>query len=219
MSYKPSDFFVDVTDFFGVLLPGALITFYVKNSATAKVFNGKLLPEFQNAAEGWVAFIFASYILGHMIATLGGFNAILADKILEPIFNRFKGKAQQLRTRAEYVAKISFKHYGSLEPDVQKAYVRLKDAATGAKIDRMHAIARFFRTLATVLLIFFIAHYTKPITAFVAFILWAFFVFLYSYQRYRHKTLINACFIALQLEKIQLAEIENKHDDTKSSGN
>lgn len=71
---KPGDFFIGVTDFFSVLVPGAGITFI-------GVFWGKQLdvpPDHvlaavlgASGAVGWAAFLVISYFLGHVTVSLG----------------------------------------------------------------------------------------------------------------------------------------------------
>ena len=70
MVYKPGDYFVGVVDFFAILMPGALFSFLLLRLASKYHF-GPILPKAWGAAEHWVTFIFASYLLGHFISLLG----------------------------------------------------------------------------------------------------------------------------------------------------
>jgi ABC-type multidrug transport system fused ATPase/permease subunit len=82
MKYTPSDFFVGLVDFFSVLLPGALLSFLLLGWADSYMF-GPVLPEIQNGPQAWVAFIFASYLLGHFIFLVA---AYLDDVFYSPIY-------------------------------------------------------------------------------------------------------------------------------------
>jgi hypothetical protein len=67
---KPGDFFVGIVDFFAVLLPGAFLAITVRVFAHDRwlcklvdVLNGLIHDE----RERWVAFLLASYVLGHLV--------------------------------------------------------------------------------------------------------------------------------------------------------
>jgi hypothetical protein len=72
---KPSNFFIAVTDFFSILLPGSAIAFIVRFLALelrSYVPGNHILYGFLylNGIEAWVAFGFTSYVFGHMIGIL-----------------------------------------------------------------------------------------------------------------------------------------------------
>src|SRR5260370_550536 len=63
MDYKPGDFFIGVIDFFGILLPGAVLLF----------LRGQWLSQILGLNQTmWVVFFFASYVLGHFLVGAGG---------------------------------------------------------------------------------------------------------------------------------------------------
>src|SRR5260370_738238 len=64
MDYKPGDFFIGVIDFFGILLPGAVLLF----------LRGQWLSQILGLNQTmWVVFFFASYVLGHFLVGAGGY--------------------------------------------------------------------------------------------------------------------------------------------------
>ena len=69
MGYKPGDLFVGVIDFFGVLVPGAvLLSLILFQHSSVLVALGLHSWNMQNATPSvWVAFILASYVLGHFL--------------------------------------------------------------------------------------------------------------------------------------------------------
>ena len=69
MDYKPNDFFIGLMDFFSILLPGALVTFLLI-SAYPKLIR-ELPPVLCGSLEKWIAFLVASYILGHLLHHFG----------------------------------------------------------------------------------------------------------------------------------------------------
>src|SRR5688500_12885001 len=81
MDLKPGDFFIGIIDFFSVLLPGALITFFIDAHWRDEIFGpGNIVPyEPDNLSRGLI-FLFCSYVLGHFIFALGS--------QLDPLYNR-----------------------------------------------------------------------------------------------------------------------------------
>jgi 8-oxo-dGTP pyrophosphatase MutT (NUDIX family) len=82
MNLEPQRFFIGLIDFFSILLPGALITYLLKDAAGPYILgNGYASLE---DAEGWAVFLFASYLLGHFIFLIGSwldkFYDLLRDK-------------------------------------------------------------------------------------------------------------------------------------------
>jgi ADP-ribose pyrophosphatase YjhB (NUDIX family) len=81
MSVEPKKFFVGVIDFFSILLPGAMLTYFLKDDV-----GQKLLGEGYSrldSTEGWIAFLLSSYLLGHLIFLLG--SALLDDHVYDRI--------------------------------------------------------------------------------------------------------------------------------------
>jgi 8-oxo-dGTP pyrophosphatase MutT (NUDIX family) len=79
MNFEPQKFFIGVIDFFAILLPGALLTFLVKDDLGLWLLG----DEYSRLAgiEGWIAFIFSSYLLGHFIFLLGSW--LLDDHVYD----------------------------------------------------------------------------------------------------------------------------------------
>jgi 8-oxo-dGTP pyrophosphatase MutT (NUDIX family) len=71
MGFEPQKFFIGLVDFFSILLPGALLAYLSKNWAAAKFLhqNGYLL----DSTERIIVFLFASYLIGHLVFLLGSF--------------------------------------------------------------------------------------------------------------------------------------------------
>ncbi|HVP54573.1 MAG TPA: hypothetical protein VMU45_06200 [Candidatus Eisenbacteria bacterium] len=82
MSQKPGDFFVGIVDFFSVLLPGAFLAFVVR-LFSHDAWVGKLVPlidqNLPDKNERWIAFAFASFVIGHLVFHLGA--------LLDPTYN------------------------------------------------------------------------------------------------------------------------------------
>ena len=70
MKFEPETFFIGVIDFFSVMLPGAVMTYLLKNEALCEL-NRAGFPEIQGEAAGWAIFLFCSYLVGHFIFLIG----------------------------------------------------------------------------------------------------------------------------------------------------
>jgi 8-oxo-dGTP pyrophosphatase MutT (NUDIX family) len=80
MSFKPQDFFIGMMDFFSILMPGALMSYLVKNQIAFWAGKGGTFP--LNNAENDLIFLFSAYLLGHFIFLIGSH---LDDLMYNPI--------------------------------------------------------------------------------------------------------------------------------------
>ena len=81
MNFEPQKFFIGLVDFFSVLMPGAMLAYAIKDWAAATLFGFNThFP--LNGTEAAVIFLFASYLLGHMLFLVG---AILDETVYEPL--------------------------------------------------------------------------------------------------------------------------------------
>ena len=84
-NYKPSDLFIGVFEFFGILLPAAAFMFLL-DSPIALAFE-KVVPRLHNDLERWIGFLFAAYIAGHFLHSLG---FLLDEFIYDPFYKPLK---------------------------------------------------------------------------------------------------------------------------------
>lgn len=152
MNFKPGDFFVGLVDFFAILLPGALLAFLTKDFAEKHIF-GVLLPPIRTQVEGWVAFIFAAYLLGQFVSLIG---ATFMDWIYDHTYLKYKRRNGDSRYAK---AKDLVGAYGNLAGILKwaRAYVRLHSSDAALEIDRFEATSKFFRSLVVVLLVYGVA--------------------------------------------------------------
>ena len=80
MSLEPQKFYIGVVDFFSILMPGALLTYLSKDWAASVMSHQDGYPLADT--EAWIAFLFTSYLLGHLIFMLG---SALDDLIYDPL--------------------------------------------------------------------------------------------------------------------------------------
>jgi 8-oxo-dGTP pyrophosphatase MutT (NUDIX family) len=183
MNFEPQKFFIGLIDFFSVLLPGALLTYLLKDS-WGPIFLGTAAYEALGSTEGWIVFLFSSYLLGHFIFLLGSLldeiaydpirtgtaakqvEKLAAGKKLSWAFTRalasllFKRNSdttvrQAARIKEHYLAPL---HASSAINAFQwcKARLATESPEALATVNRFEADSKFFRSLVIVLLILFL---------------------------------------------------------------
>jgi hypothetical protein len=69
VNFEPQKFFIGLTDFFSVLLPGALLTFLLMGEVGPVALGDRYAK--LDGAQAWAAFLFASYLFGHLVFLFG----------------------------------------------------------------------------------------------------------------------------------------------------
>jgi|GEM_PF-494479 len=176
MSFEPEKFFIGLMDFFTILLPGALFTYFVQDQAGPLLFGARYLNA--SDTEAAIRFAFSSYLLGHFISLFG--SLLIDDAIYDPIRNGTasrqierlaKGKRlypQLLRKFAVWFFRNDDETLGQalrlknryFEPprnaainafQWSKALLTIEKPSTMAGVQRLEADSKFFRSLAVVL--------------------------------------------------------------------
>jgi 8-oxo-dGTP pyrophosphatase MutT (NUDIX family) len=81
MNFEPQKFFIGLVDFFTILMPGAMITYVVKDWGAANLF-GLNFGIGLDRTETIIVFLFFSYLLGHFIFLI---SAILDEWLYDPL--------------------------------------------------------------------------------------------------------------------------------------
>jgi 8-oxo-dGTP pyrophosphatase MutT (NUDIX family) len=68
MNFDPQKLFIGLMDFFSILLPGAVITYLLMGEVGPVVLGDRYAA--LAGAEAWAAFLFASYLFGHLVFLL-----------------------------------------------------------------------------------------------------------------------------------------------------
>src|SRR5262245_39081011 len=85
MNFDPQKLFIGLMDFFSILLPGALLTCFVMGDAGPKVLRNRYpLPD---GAQTVAAFLFASYLAGHLVFLLGSWLDVVYDWLRDRTLN------------------------------------------------------------------------------------------------------------------------------------
>jgi hypothetical protein len=135
---KPADFFVGLVDFFAILLPGAILTFWVY--VCVKHTGGNLAKALPTEGEkNWVtlaAFAVAAYVAGHLLYAIGSL-------CLDPLYDWWKdnyppAEWDKLKQKAAK-EQSDFK--------MMETYLRVWSAGATAELERLEADQKFFRGL------------------------------------------------------------------------
>jgi hypothetical protein len=152
MATKPADFFIGVADFFGIILPGALLSYLALalDDTTLQVAV-RIKPALRSdTAQGWVAFALSSYLLGH-------FASLIGACLLDPVYKWTYVELQ--KRRGDQLYKLAGKLKDKTLDNVTlykwaRMSIRLRQASAMQEIDRLEADSKFFRSVTVVLLIF-----------------------------------------------------------------
>lgn len=178
MKPEAPNLFLGLMEIFSILLPGAVCTYLLKDDL-APLFLGARYGRF-GEAEGWIVFLFASYLLGHIVFLLGAW--LLDDFVYDPIRNATADRQMErladggrisplvARMLARWLVKeatdralrlaVQIKNH-ALEPlgdasavnafQWSKARLTLKHKDAMATVERFEADSKFFRSLVIVL--------------------------------------------------------------------
>jgi ADP-ribose pyrophosphatase YjhB (NUDIX family) len=178
MNFDPQKFFIGLMDLFSILLPGALLTYLLMGEVGPAVLGDRYAT--LAGAEAWAAFLFASYLFGHLVFLLGSWLdefydwarrytlnaqiALLARRgrllrwlVRALIWLVFKGERNLAVDRA---AKIKQQALDALQAkdaintfQWSKAWLNAESPASLAVVQRFEADSKFFRCFTVVLLL------------------------------------------------------------------
>lgn len=148
MGYKPGDFFIGVIDFFGILVPGAVLLF-LQRPFFSSLFSDEIIDFADDPATFWVAFFFASYVMGHLLLGMGvPLNGLLRVYLPEKKDEFYKEAletgtlSQPCKTRADAFHRAY-------------SFILLKSSSALVEIERQMADYKLFRSLTLVFAIDF----------------------------------------------------------------
>jgi NUDIX domain len=178
MNFEPQKFFIGLMDFFSIVLPGALLTFLLM----PKVGPAVLGQEYSALVDtkGWTAFLFTSYLVGHLVFLLGSWLDEFYDwargHTLNAQIKRLASRGQVLSWPMRSLVWLSFKGESNLAVERAgrikrqvleplqahnaintfqwcKAFLNVESPASLAIVQRFEADSKFFRCFAVVLLL------------------------------------------------------------------
>lgn len=213
MSFEPQKFFIGLMDFFSILLPGALLTFLLKDEVRKTGWVSEGLSHV-NDAKGWVAFLVASYLLGHFAFLIGSWLDELYDWLRRRTLNTqikrlvLRGKPipwgirwlvwlifkRERDLAVDRVGKIKEKSLSPLQAKKtinnfqwSKALLTVESPDSLSVVQRFEADSKFFRCFVIVLLVLLVLAWRQHHIglAIVAAILLPFSWWRYMEQRYK----------------------------------
>jgi hypothetical protein len=154
---KPADFFVGLVDFFAIVLPGAILTFWVYKCIEHRSFEaGKALPPL---GENWVTaamFGVIAYVVGHLLYVIGSLSLDDVYDWWKDTSNPDRWKSLEERQALNEIADEKLKQIvveaGANDFKTFAPYLRIWSAGAGGEMDRLEADQKFFRGLIVVLL-------------------------------------------------------------------
>ena len=214
MPAEPEKFHVSMIDFFSIILPGAVMTFFVRNLVdkdTPFIGSSAFKPE-----EGWIAFAIASYIIGHFL--------FLAGSFLDYAYDFFREKFWPKETNFPRLAalKIKASNRSLKEMDDRainvfqwtKCRLALNHPAALAQVQRFEADSKFFRSLFVVLIILCALFSVTSRVGFALISLVMATAALWRYGEQRFKSTRQAYWYLVTLESAQNGAVEKDERDS-----
>jgi 8-oxo-dGTP pyrophosphatase MutT (NUDIX family) len=182
MNFDLQKFFIGLMDFFSILLPGALLTWLLMGEAGPVVLGDRYAK--LGGAEAWAAFLFASYLFGHLIFLLGSWLDEFYDWVRRYTLNTqitllarrsrllpWPARAliwlvfkRERNLAVERAGRIKWQALGPLQAQDAvntfqwcKALLNAESPASLAVVQRFEADSKFFRCFTVVLLLLLIA--------------------------------------------------------------
>jgi hypothetical protein len=186
MNLDPQNFFIGLMDSFSILLPGALLTYLLMGEVGLVVLGDRYAT--LTGAHAWAAFLFASYLFGHLVFLLGSWLDEFYDWARRYTLNTqitllarcgrllpwlarvliwlvFKGERNLVVDCASKLKQLAL---GTLQAkdaintfQRSKAWLKAESPGRLAVVQRFEADSRFFRCFAVVLLQQFLQRYQK----------------------------------------------------------
>jgi hypothetical protein len=219
MNLEPQKFFIGVVDFFSVLMPGALLSYSLRDLRVPL-----LGPDSLGEAQGWLMFFFSSYLLGHFIFLVGSW----LDEDYDKLITWWRSKVSSVsngdtRSKALFALVFDKKYIGALAwaNHIQAAHLAenqehqaintyqwaklllgFEKPEALAAVQRFEADSKFFRSLFVVLyLLLIMAFFERPITI-VCLICTLMGLALWRYAEQRHKATLQAYWAVITLDSL-----------------
>lgn len=226
MNIDPQKFFIGLMDFFSILLPGALLTWLFMVEAGPVVMGDRYAM--LEGAQAWVAFLFASYLFGHLIFLLGSWLDEFYDwarrYTLNAQITRLACRGRPLPWFARVLIWMVFKRERDLAVECAsairkhalgpllaqnaintfqwcKALLSVESSTSLALVQRFEADSKFFRCFAFVLLLLLIGwhwQYQWPLSGIPVVLLLLLLAF-WRYMEQRHKATNQAYWSVITL--------------------
>lgn len=199
MAEKPTDFFLGALDFFGILVPGAvLLAFAVVTYPSAAKSVADVLP--LAGGERIAAFAVAAYLVGYLLHLLGFGIDRLYDATQQSSFERFYGRElyqRVMQLKREQLAAEDEKLIGAYRWALTN--IRVRFPAWVADIDRMSAHTALFRSLTLIAIFGAVAEGVKRawLQGILSAVIAVIYVRMYQHLRWRSIRIVYEYYVAL----------------------
>lgn len=148
MAYKPSDLYISVIDFFGILIPGSVLLFLIKDEISSLLD----LDLVEDSTTGLLAFAVGSLVLGHLLLGIG----VDLNRLLK--FYKSESDDEFYCNVKEKIIPCDRKMKMDRTDAFYRAYtyIRINNAPALLEIERQMAHYKMFRSLTLVFLIDFL---------------------------------------------------------------
>lgn len=226
MNFEPQKFFIGLVEFFSIVLPGALLTWLLMDEVGPVVLGDRHAK--LAGAEGWAAFLFASYLLGHLVFLLGSWLDEFYDWVRRYTLNTqialLARRGRMLPWPARALMWLVFKRERDLAVNRagmikqqalgalrakdaintfqwSKAWLNAESPASLAVVQRFEADSKFFRCFTVVLLLLLVAwpwHHHWSLSG-ISVVLALLLLALWRYMEQRHKATNQAYWSVITL--------------------
>jgi len=150
MDFKPSDFFLAIVDFLGVLVPGAVLV-YLQAEWICRIFDVSPLQAH------WIVFAVAAYLLGHLLLALTdllehALNELLPFMRKIRLFPKLHEEAERLEKKSVPFLRSAATSGAATAFHAALSFLRLKHPEAAAELDRHMASYKLLRSLVAVFL-------------------------------------------------------------------
>ncbi len=161
---KPGDFYLGVTVLFAVILPGAVLAFFLMPYRDL-VLGSRSLPG--GDAGAWIAFGVVTYLLGQVVYIVGSLISEPFEDDWErlPIYLRPNTTRSLAELRAEAKPILDRLRLGSRHALSVREFVRVRSPDAFIGSERLESEYKLFRSLAVVLVIAAAAVHAWPASA------------------------------------------------------
>lgn len=202
MKTEPASFYLGVIDVFSIMLPGALLAYFVPELLSLST-DVALLQQPGNEPHEWLVFLFAAYLFGHIVFLLGSFLDRPYDGLIR---RRFWPDVKEFAyLRAEIIKENAIGEENAQAINTfqwAKSVLALQHPEAGSEVARLEAASKFFRSLFVVFAILVMLSISSDRGSWLEIlgILILMGLSLWRYAERRHKSVKQACWFVITMD-------------------
>lgn len=223
MKADPGSFYLGVIDVFSIMLPGALLAYFLPELVDMSAL-GRLFQQPGEKAHEWLVFLLPAYLFGHLAFLLSSFLDIPYDKTIRPYYYPEAGELSYIAAEVIKAKSIGEENVRAINTfQWAKAMLLLEKPEASAEIARLEAASKFFRSLVVVFALLALLNIVALLrNSWEGGTCYAILVFsilmvlsLWRYAERRHKSVKQACWFVITRDgiidpKACSAEIESR---------